>query len=212
HRGSPRRVSQPALPLAQSGHEPAPVPATTPTPAASPAPAPTRVPPPTVQQIYDRYVAAVGGQEAASKFQAQVVRGTRDASQGRSWPFEATSKGPDKFLMVVQVPQFGAVSQGVNGTAGWVSNPRVTRALSPSEFNDLRFAAGLFDVIKFRPTATMRSVGRRKMGDRDFYVVVDRPSEGVSRRYFFDAQTGLLLRISTLTDTVLNPIPEQIDF
>ena len=141
-----------------------------------------------------------------------MVRGTRDASQGRSWPFEATSKGPDKFLMVVQVPQFGAVSQAVNGTAGWVSNPRVTRALSPSEFNDLRFAAGLFDVIKFRPTATMRSVGRRKMGDRDFYVVVDRPSEGVSRRYFFDAQTGLLLRISTLTDTVLNPIPEQIDF
>ena len=114
--------------------------------------------------------------------------------------------------MVVQVPQVGAVSQAVNGTAGWVSNPRVTRALSPSEFNDLRFAAGLFDVIKFRPTATMRSVGRRKMGDRDFYVVVDRPSEGVSRRYFFDAQTGLLLRISTLTDTVLNPIPEQIDF
>ena len=211
HRGSTRPVSLPALPLAQSGHEPAPG-SSTPSPSASPGPAPTREAPPTVQQIYDKYVAAVGGQEAASKFQAQVVRGTRDASQGRSWPFEATSKGPDKFLMVVQVPQFGAVSQGVNGTAGWVSNPRVTRALSPSEFNDLRFAAGLFDVIKFRPTATMRSVGRRKMGDRDFYVVVDRPSEGVSRRYFFDAQTGLLLRISTLTDTVLNPIPEQIDF
>ena len=30
--------------------------------------------------------------------------------------------------------------------------------------------------------------------------------------YFFDRETGLLLRKQTLTDTVLNPIPEQIDF
>ena len=208
HRGSNRPVSLPPLPLAQSGHEPAPGPS----PAASPSPAPTREAPPTLQQIYDKYVAAVGGQEAAAKFRTQVVRGTREASQGRSWPFEATSKGPDKFLMAVQVTQFGTVSQAVNGAAGWVSNPRVTRALTPSEFNDLKFAAGLLGVIKFRPSPTMRSVGRRKMGDRDVYVVVDRPSEGVSRRYFFDAQTGLLLRVSTLTDTVLNPIPDQVDF
>jgi hypothetical protein len=208
HRGSNRPVSLPPLPLAQSGHEPAPGPS----PAASPSPAPTREAPPTLQQIYDKYVAAVGGQEAAAKFRTQVVRGTREASQGRSWPFEATSKGPDKFLMAVQVTQFGTVSQAVNGAAGWVSNPRVTRALTPSEFNDLKFAAGLLGVIKFRPSPTMRSVGRRKMGDRDVYLVVDRPSEGVSRRYFFDAQTGLLLRVSTLTDTVLNPIPDQVDF
>ena len=208
HRGSTRPVSLPPLPLAQSGHEPAPGPS----PAASPSPAPTREAPPTLQQIYDKYVAAVGGQEAASKFQTQVVRGTREASQGRSWPFEATSKGPDKFLMLIQVPQFGTVSQAVNGATGWVSNPRITRALTPSEFNDMKFAAGLLGVIKFRPSPTMRSVGRSKMGDRDVYVVVDRPSEGVSQRYFFDAQTGLLLRILTLTDTVLNPIPDQIDF
>jgi hypothetical protein len=206
HRGSTRPQSQPVLPLAASGHEPGPAP----TP--SPAGAPTREAPPTVQQLFDKYAAAVGGQEAASKFQTQVVKGTRDASQGRSWPFEATSKGPDKFLMVVQVPQFGTVSQAVNGATGWVSNPRATRALTPSELNDLRFAAGLFDVIKFRPAATMRSAGRRKMGDRDVYVVVDRPSQGVSQRYFFDAQTGLLLRISTLTETVLSPLPDQIDF
>lgn len=210
HRGATRPVALPTLPLAASGHEPGPSP--TPSPAASPGPAPTREAPPTVQQVYDKYLAAVGGQEAVSKFQTQVVKGTRDASQGRSWPFEATSKGPDKFLLVVQVPQFGAVSQAVNGAAGWVSNPRGQHVFSPTELADLKSAAQLFDVVKFKPTATMRSVGRRKLGDKDVLVVVDRPSEGVSRRYFFDAQTGLLLRISTLTDTVLSPLPDQVDF
>jgi len=128
------------------------------------------------------------------------------------WPFEATTKGPDKFLMVVQIPQQGTVSQAVNGASGWMKNPRMQRALTPAELADLKQAAELFDVIKFKPTQTMRAIGRRRVGDREAVVVVDRPAEGVSRRYFFDAQTGLLFRISTLTDTVLSPIPEQIDF
>ena len=208
HRGSTRPMSLPNLPLAQSGHEPGPAP----TPGASPTPAPTREAPPTVEQVYEKYVAAVGGQDVISKFQTQVVKGKRDASQGRSWPFEATSKGPDKLLMVFQIPQQGTFSQALNGASGWVSNPRTTRALTPKELEGAKFAASLFDPIKFRPTATMRSVGRRKMGDRDVYLVIDRPAPGVSRRYFFDAQTWLLLRISTLTETVLNPLPEQVDF
>jgi Photosynthetic reaction centre cytochrome C subunit len=208
HRGSTRPMSLPSLPLAQSGHEPGPAP----TPGASPAPAPTREAPPTVEQVYEKYVAAVGGQDAISKFETQVVEGKRDASQGRSWPFKATSKGPDKFLIVVQVPKQGTFSQALDGASGWVSSPRTTRAMTPKELDDMKFAASLFGPVKFRPAATMRSVGRRKMGDRDVYVVIDRPAPGVSLRYFFDAQTWLLLRITTLTETVLNPLPEQVDF
>src|SRR5205085_9369855 len=205
HRGSTRPQSLPTMPLAASGHEPAP--GATPTPAPTPRPSP-----PTVQQVYETYVAAVGGEQAASKFQTMVVKGTREASQGRVWPFEATTKGPDKFLMVVEVPKFGTVRQAFNGANGWVNSPQAHRALTPAEVAQLKNAAELFDVIKFKPTQTMRAIGRRRVGDRDAVIVVDRPSEGVSRRYFFDAQTGLLFRISTLTDTVLSPIPEQIDF
>jgi hypothetical protein len=58
----------------------------------------------------------------------------------------------------------------------------------------------------------MRVAGRRKVGERDAVVVVDRPSENVQRRYFFDAETGLLVRVVTLTDALLNQIPEQVDF
>jgi hypothetical protein len=219
HRGQEHPQSLPTLPLAVSGHEPAPgarptpTPAPTPAPGAAPTPAPSTARPeqPTVQQVFDKYVAAVGGREAASKFQTQVVKGTREASQGRVWPFEATAKG-DKFLMVVQVPRQGAVSSSVSGTTGWIVNPRTRRALTPSEVADGRRAAQLMGVVKFTPAETMRVAGRRKVGDRDAVVVVDRPSETVSRHYFFDAQTGLLLRIVTLTDAVLNQLPEQIDF
>lgn len=205
HRGSTRPQLLPTFPLAASGHEAAPVP----TPDAAPTPRPT---PPTVQQIYERYTAAVGSEQAVATFQTQIVKGTREASQGRSWTYEATIKGPDKFLVVIQIPQQGTISQAINGTSGWMKNAQTERALTPAELGELRQAAELFDVIKFRPTPTMRAIGRRRVGDRDAVIVVDRPAEGVSRRYFFDAQTGLLFRIMTLTDTMLSPIPEQIDF
>jgi hypothetical protein len=211
HRGQEHPQSLPTLPLAVSGHEPAPTP--TPAPGATPSTAatPARPEQPTVQQVFDKYVAAVGGREAAAKFQTLVVKGTREASQGRSWPFEATMKG-DKFLMVVQVPQQGAVSSSVSGTTGWAVNSRTRRALTPTEVADGRRAAQLMGVVKFTPTETMRVAGRRRVGERDALVVVERASEGVQRRYFFDAQTGLLLRIVTLTDAILNQLPEQMDF
>ena len=206
HRGRTGPVSLPTLPL------PEPTPAPTPIVTAGPTPTPRpRETPPTVQQIYDKYVAALGGADAASKFQTIVFKGTRDTAQGK-WPFEATLKGPDKFVMVTQVPQRGTFMSGLNGANGWVSNPNLTRALTPSELKDAEHMAEGFRLIKFTPTATMRSVGRRKVGDLDAYIVVDRPSEGVTRRYFFDAQTGLLRRIMTLTQTMLSPLLEQADF
>jgi len=207
HRGQTRPVNMPTLPLAVSGHEAAPAPS--PPAAAPPSPRPEL---PTVQQVFDRYVSAVGGREALAKFQTVVVKGTGEASQGRVWPFEATLKGADKFRMSVEIPQQGRSEQAVTSAGGWVVTPRTRRQLGPAELAAVRRTAEQFGPLKFSPTSTMRVAGVRKLGERDAVIVVDRPAEGVSRRYFFDAQTGLLLRIVQLTETVLNPLPEQTDF
>jgi hypothetical protein len=213
HRGQMHPQNMPTLPLAVSGHEPPP-PGATPTPGGTEAhghdaPRPAQ---PTVQQVFDKYVAAVGAPAARDKFQTLVLKGTATASQNRTQSFEVTMKGTDKALLVFQGPQGGAQRRSVSGTTAWMSGPRGTRALNPSETAELRGYLDYFNVVKFTPSATMRVVGRRKVGDRDAVVVVDRPSETLQRRYFFDAETGLLLRIVTLTDAILNQIPEQVDF
>ena len=218
HRGQQQPQSLPTLPLAVSGHEPAPAatptpaPGATPTPGGAPAPGAARPEQPTVQQVFDKYVAAVGKPEAVKQFQTLVAKGTATASQGRSQNFEVTLKGTDKALLVLEGPQGSSQRRAVSGTTGWMAGPRGSRAFNPSELADARRSLDLFNVVKFAPTQTMRVVGRRKVGERDAVVVVDRPSENVQRRYFFDAETGLLLRIVTLTDAVLNQIPEQVDF
>jgi hypothetical protein len=209
HRGQEHPQTLPTLPLAASGHEPPP-----PGAAATPTPAPNAPRPeqPTVQQVFDKYAAAVGSPDAVAKFQTQVVKGTMTASQGRTQSYEVTIKAPDKYLLVTEGAQGGRTMQALNGATGWVVNPRARREFSPAELANARRSAELLGLVKFHPAATMRVVGRRKVGERDAIVVVDRPSEGVQRRYFFDAETGLLVRVLTLTDAILNQIPEQIDF
>jgi hypothetical protein len=212
HRGQTHPQGLPTLPLAVSGHEPAP--GATPAPDAHDAhggPGGARPEQPTVQQVYDKYLAAVGGQAAVAKFRTQVLKGTLAQSQNRSATVEVTMKSPDKYLLVVESPQ-GGMRRGLNGASGWMAGPRGTRALNAGELVEAHRAADLSGLVKFTPSPTMRVVGRRKVGERDTIVVIDRPSEGVQRRYFFDAETGLLTRIVTLTDAVLNSLPEQIDF
>jgi hypothetical protein len=219
HRGQEHPPNLPTLPLAVSGHEP--TPGARPGGAApggaapggpgAPGAAGARPAQPSVQQVFDKYAAAVGAPDALAKFQTQVLKGTMTASQGRTQSYEVTVKSPDKFLLVTEGQQ-GKVMQALNGATGWVVSPRGAHEFGPAELVNARRSAQMLALVKFAPSETMRVVGRRKVGERDALVVVDRPSENVQRRYFFDAETGLLVRVMTLTDAILNQIPEQIDF
>lgn len=203
HRGQTKPVSYPALPLAASAHE------GDATAGASAAAAPL----PSVGQVLDRYVAAVGGREAAARLKTRVMRGTREASQGRVWPLEVTAREPGQFVLVVNIPGQGTFSQAVDGAAGWVKNPRVTRELGAAELADLRRAGQLLQTFKLSgPSPTMRVAGRERVGEREAVVVEDGPAPSVRERLFFDAQTGLLLRQQTYAAAVLFPIAEQTDF
>jgi hypothetical protein len=207
HRGTSGAPRMPPLPVAVSGHEDRPA---APSAAASPTPRPPR---PTPEQILQKYVEAVGGRAAIAKVQTTVLKGTREASQNRSWPIEVTLKGTDKFSVVAQVPQQGTVTQAFNGAAGWIKNPRGQHAASADELAALQRSALMYAPIKIKePFASLKPNGRGKVGDRDAWVLMTTAPDGTIERYLFDMETGLLLRQTTFTPTVLNLIPEQIDY
>src|SRR5436190_11307352 len=79
HRGQTKPVGLPPMPLARSGHEPGPNDAaTTVRPSSS-----------SVDQIFAKYVEAVGG-SAATGTKTLVLKGKREATQDRNWPNEIT--------------------------------------------------------------------------------------------------------------------------
>ena len=60
--------------------------------------------------------------------------------------------------------------------------------------------------------ARMRVLGTEKIGDRGAYVVALTVDPHTTRLFFFDTQTGLLLRQTTTTSTMIVPLAEQTDF
>ena len=203
HRGQTEPIGIPPLPLAVSGHEPGP------NATASPGEPQRR---PTVAETLNKYVEAVGGKAAIAKMQTIVLKGSREASQNRNWPIEVTVKGTDKYLVTATTPQ-GVIQQSLNGDAGWIKNNQGARAMSPGEVESARRSwSEIFGIIKVAGPSPGMTVGRgQKIGDRETYVIDER-SAASTTRFYFDKETGLLLRKYVLTNTVLLPIPEQIDY
>lgn len=200
HRGQRKPVGLPSLPLARSGHEPGPNDAPL---AASPTL-------PSLDQIFSKYVEAVGG-SAATSTRTLVLKGRREASQNRAWPNDITVSSPDKFLLVSTLPTT-TTRQIVNGDKGWVVNGANVRPLSPAEALDATHRGNeLFTVVKVKPSESMRVSGIQKVGEREAYVV-EGTTDTKTERYYFDSKTGLLLRKITLNKTMLMPFPEQVDF
>jgi hypothetical protein len=200
HRGQRKPVGLPSLPLARSGHEP------------GPAEAPVAASPtlPSLDQIFSKYVESIGG-SAATSTRTLVLKGRREASQNRAWPNDITVSSPDKFLLVTTLTS-ATISQIVNGDKGWVVNGANVRSLSPAEALDAtRRGNELFTVVKVKPSESMRVSGIQKVGEREAYVV-ESTTDARTERYYFDTQTGLLLRKITLNKTMLMPFPEQVDF
>jgi hypothetical protein len=201
HRGQTTTVGLPPMPLAKSGHEGLLTKSTT----APPAPAH-----PSVEEIFARYVQAIGGADAGGT-KTLFLKGTRVASQNRNVVNEITLSFPDKLLVLTPTPQ-GSVKQILAGDNGWVLSGANLRTLSPTEVAETRRTLqALFGIIKVVASPGMHFAGVEKIDGREMWVVAkSTPERTVS--YDFDSETGLLRRMRTVTHTPALPIPEQIDF
>ena len=173
----------------------------------TPPPAPAR---PSVEEIFTRYVQAIGGANASST-KTLFMKGTRVASQNRNAANEITLALPDKLLIVATTPQ-GSVRQILAGDSGWIVNGANLRTLSAAEAGDVRRSlGGIFGIVKVAHAPGMQLAGMEKIDGRDMWVVATSTPEAMVT-YDFDAETGLLRRKRTINHTLALPIPEQIDF
>jgi hypothetical protein len=154
-------------------------------------------PTPTVDQILDKYVQAIGGKAAFEKLKTRVMKGTwENLTTSRVSPIEIYAKAPNKRVEILLVGDYDS-SRGFNGAVGWSLNMTETgfRELSGHGLAAEKREAEFYREIKLRelyPKSTL--AGKEKVGDREAYVVEATPAEGDSEKLYFDIQTGLLIR------------------
>jgi len=167
---------------------------------------------PTGDQLLDKYLKAVGGAAAADKVTSRVMKGTITFGD-RNVPIDIFSKDPDKRISFTHTPDGESVT-AFDGHDGWLGVPgRPVREMHGPDIDgaamdaDLHFAAhlkGMFSEVQVR--------GTEKIGDHDAYFVVGRRGDKTPLRLYFDAQSGLLLRLIRYGETPFGRMPTQIDY
>jgi photosynthetic reaction center cytochrome c subunit len=198
HRGKPIPVSVPAV--GQNLWAPS-----------APAPGPETLP--SVKQILERYVQAVGGIDALDKINTRIAKGSRIGADGVLVPEEVYQKAPDKLLTVTSYPQV-VFSNGFNGTAAWGHSSRDGATLLPDQLvAQIKRDAVFYKELKTEQIySSLEVMGKASVRDMDAYVVQAKPADGPIEKLFFDVKTGLLVRRYTESSTALGKLPLQTDY
>jgi len=181
--------------------------------AASPATAAPALP--TVSEILDRSVVAAGGRDAWTKLTSRVTTGTIDVpAMHLSGTIELREKAPNRVLAVVTIAG-ASFRQGFDGTVGWTDDPQDgLREQSGAELAEARRDADFYHGLNLRQLYSKLTLsGTEKIGDRTAYVIVaDLPEGGEPDRFYFDAQTGLRLRVVSQHHDTEGPIEYSVDY
>jgi zinc protease len=152
---------------------------------------------PTVDEILDKYVRALGGKAALEKISSRVMKGMLDNSgEGTSAPAEIWAKAPNKYFAKADVPDYGAIEEVLDGDKGWTQNPDSGfQSMTPSELAVAKRDYDFYREIRLKEHYPKMTVaGKDQVGDRDTFVIEAKPSSDPAERLYFDAESGLLLK------------------
>lgn len=174
---------------------------------------PNKVAIPTADQILDHYLQATGGRDAWKKLTTRVSKGTIDLTgKDMTGTLELNEKAPNQTLAVVSI---GGASfrQGFDGKVGWSDDPQNgLREMSGAELDETRrdadfsHPANMHELYK-KFTAT----GVEDVDDHNTYIVEATPEGGAPEKLYFDAQSGLLIRVISQRHTPDGVTTIQID-
>lgn len=152
---------------------------------------------PSVDEVLDKYVKAIGGKEAVEKVTSRVEKGTFELPAfGMSGPIEMYSKAPNKTAMTIELTGFGKIETVYDGAKAWSADPQTgLRELSGAELAATKREADFHGSLKMKSHFSKMEVkGKQKVGDAEAYVVVATPAEGKPQKLYFDVNSGLLVR------------------
>ncbi len=157
---------------------------------------------PSVDQILAKYIQALGGKAAIERQTQFVSRGSWE-SEVKSGTVEVYGKAPNRMLTLMDVPGFGQIRDGFDGSVAWHEDPQVgVQEINGRESSAIRRMAEFYGDLKLRQLyPKIITKGKQNVGQRAAYVVEADSGDGLFRRMYFDTQIGLLLRDDTEYDT-----------
>ena len=172
---------------------------------------------PPVEQIFDKYLQALGGRERLARVTSFVAKGTSVGygPEGTNRPAEIYAKAPGQRTTIIHTLD-GDSTTVFDGRAGWMSAPHrpvPLLALSGSDLDGVRLDAELSFPARIKDTLRDWRVGvPDEINGRAVQVVQGTGAGGVLATLYFDSESGLLVRLVRYADSRVGRLPTQFDY
>jgi hypothetical protein len=167
---------------------------------------------PNAAEILEKYVSALGGEEAIKKFSSRVEKGVILVG-GNETPIELFMKAPNKRISVTHMPKSESYT-AFDGTSGWLgSTGRPPRTMSPAESEAAGLDAEFYLALRLPQIFQQLRTGRPEtINGIDCQTLIGTRPGRPPVRLYFEAKSGLLLRQVRYGETPLGRNPTQIDY
>jgi len=165
---------------------------------------------PSVEQIIERYVQAIGGAALAPKLTSLATKGSFEMPESNiKGSVEAYAKAPNKLALSLKSDdELIFVIQGFDGVTAWERRliPNESRIalkqMKGSELAEFKLRAEFnreFRLKELYPKMTLK--GKEKTEDGEAYLIEATPAAGDPIVMYFDTRSGLLVREDSTTTT-----------
>jgi photosynthetic reaction center cytochrome c subunit len=172
---------------------------------------------PSADQVFDKYLQAVGGAQKASAVTSIVFKGTYEGYAEPKAPVEIYVKAPNQRAMFVHTDA-GDRTTAFDGNNGWMAAPAADKPFpviryTGGELDGARLDAVLSFPAGIKQAITRSFVGTTSIGDKNVTIVQGTANGGRSSvKLYFDEQSGLLVRQVRFSDTMIGRVPIQVDY
>jgi photosynthetic reaction center cytochrome c subunit len=169
----------------------------------------------TADQLFDKYLQALGGADRLGRLTSYVARGEYEGfdTAFEKRPVEIYAKAPNQQTMVVQLAT-GRSTRVFDGRNGWMAGgdqPVPLLTLTEGNLDRARLEAIVAFPAGIKQSFPRWRVGRTAIDGNEVYIVQGMGAAQALANFYFD-QAGLLVRFVRWTRTPVGFIPTQVDF
>ena len=177
---------------------------------------------PAVDQIFNKYLQALGGPQHVASLTSFVATGTvvGYGLGAEKQSLEIYAKAPRQRTMIVHSAEGDNVTT-LDGRSGWIAGPQIAGpaipvpvlALTGGDLDGLKLEADLGFPSSIKQAFSQWRVGlQTDIDDHQVQVVQGSTPGGAFATLYFDADSGLLVRVMRYTDSFVGRFPTQIDY
>jgi len=169
-----------------------------------------------VNQVWDKYIQAIGGADKLAKLTSFAAKGTYSGfdTDRSTVPIELYAKAPNQETVVVHLT-IGASTRVFDGKNAWVAGPEQPLpllTLTTGNVDRARLSALANFPLGLRQAYPNWRGGRTILNDKDVIVLQATVNGDRVAQLYFDPMTGLLVRLLRFTITPIAFVPTQLDY